>query len=132
MDDVIDRDRIRRVLAPDSTVFDRSFLGQYTAGDAALEAELIGLFLGQLPQILVQVSGAKSAADWKFAFHSLRGAAAAIGARELTALAEVHESKPILDHPGNRASLVDKIAGAAERFEAETRRVIGTALSSPA
>jgi HPt (histidine-containing phosphotransfer) domain-containing protein len=123
MDEVLDKVGVRRAAMPDPAVFDCRLLDQYTAGDEKLEAELIGLFLGQLPQILLGISSARSAADWKFAFHTLKGAAASIGARELAGLAEHHETRPLLDHAGDRASLVDVVATAAERFEREVRRV---------
>ena len=48
------------------------------------EAEVVGLFLGQLPATLALIEAAETAADWKLATHTLKGSAASIGARRLS------------------------------------------------
>ena len=78
--------------SPDPAIFDRAHLHQYTAGDGALERELIGLFLAQFVPIRAQLSAAESADDWKFAAHTIKGSARSIGAPQIAALAEEIEA----------------------------------------
>ena len=68
--------------------FDRAHIARYTLGDAALEAEIIAIFQGELGKLLEAIRSAASDQDWGFATHSLKGAARAIGAWEIAAVAE--------------------------------------------
>lgn len=78
--------------APDPAIFDREHLRQYTSGAAALERELIGLFLAQFAPMRAQLDAGASAQDWRYASHSLKGAARSIGAPQIADLAERLES----------------------------------------
>ncbi len=75
-----------RMDLPDE-VFDQAHLARYTMNSAELEREIIGLFLQQLPATLELIREAASPAEWKLATHTLKGAAAAIGAPRLRAIA---------------------------------------------
>lgn len=70
-----------------SEVFDQAHLAHYTMNIPELAAEVVGLFLTQLPSTLAMIETAASTADWKLATHSLKGASASIGARRLQKLA---------------------------------------------
>ena len=70
-----------------SDVFDRAHLSHYTMNNADLEHEIIGLFVSQLASTITMIETAATAADWKLYTHTLRGSAAAIGARRLLAIA---------------------------------------------
>ncbi len=70
---------------PAGSVFDRAVLAHHTMDDLALANEIMKLFLEQLTQL--------ETADWPgldltFQMHTLRGAAAAVGAIQLQYLAE--------------------------------------------
>ena len=64
--------------------FDRSILVHHTMEDAALAGEVLALFEAQLKR-LEELDWA--GLDLKFEMHTLRGAAAAVGALQLEALA---------------------------------------------
>jgi hypothetical protein len=68
-----------------AAVFDRSVLAYHTMEDAALGAEILKLFLAQLAT-LERANWA--AIDLAFEMHTLRGAAAAVGALQLQSLAD--------------------------------------------
>jgi hypothetical protein len=66
-------------------VFDRAVLAHQTMDDGALAGEILGLFLAQIDRL--------DRADWThlelaFEMHSLRGAAAVMGAHQIVHLAE--------------------------------------------
>jgi len=61
-------------------VLDLDHLRTYTMDDAGLERELLGIFQLQMYEHLSGLRQAKGAADWKFAAHTLKGAARALGA----------------------------------------------------
>jgi HPt (histidine-containing phosphotransfer) domain-containing protein len=75
---------VRPVLAENALVFDRTRFESNTMYDFALQCEILGLFQSQVEQIQSRLSqGALSAEDAKFVSHTLRGAAASVGAVEL-------------------------------------------------
>ena len=67
------------------TAFDRSVLMHHTMDDAALATEVLALFEAQL-QRLEGLDWAKL--DLPFEMHTLRGAAAAVGAMQLQHIAD--------------------------------------------
>jgi HPt (histidine-containing phosphotransfer) domain-containing protein len=75
-------------------VFDRVHLGRYTMNDEALEREILGLFLAQLKTTVEMIGKAETAAEWKLWTHTLKGAAAAVGARHLQQVAIDLEGLP--------------------------------------
>ena len=64
-------------------IFDRAHLNQYTAGDAALEAELVGLLRDQTARCLAAMEAATDVNAWNAAAHTLKGASRGVGAFEL-------------------------------------------------
>lgn len=72
-------------------ILDRDHLGQYTAGDASLEAELFGLLSGQIQACLTRLDHSPSVDDWSEAMHTLKGAARGVGAMELGQACEIAE-----------------------------------------
>jgi HPt (histidine-containing phosphotransfer) domain-containing protein len=71
---------------------DVKHLDQSTFGDAALRSEIIKLFTMQLEQSRARIVEAASAQDWRFVMHTLKGAAAAVGAVEVAKLANNWEA----------------------------------------
>jgi HPt (histidine-containing phosphotransfer) domain-containing protein len=94
-----------------SPPIDVEHLGRYTLGDKALEKEILGLFLTQMPDLLASLRKAQSEREWKMAAHSLKGAARAIGAWQMASAAE--EAERIDFGPGRQ----DACASATQRVE---------------
>lgn len=84
----------------DPQIIDFAHLKRYTMGDAALEAELLGLFRIQAGQQFGQICQAETIEDWKMAVHTLKGAARGVGAGAIAALAETIENAGF-DSPKN-------------------------------
>ncbi|MBI1328898.1 MAG: hypothetical protein GC166_03230 [Alphaproteobacteria bacterium] len=62
---------------------DLEHLARYTGGDAALNAEILGLFDGQVSELMDKLARAGLSGDrktWHDIAHSLKGAARGIGA----------------------------------------------------
>lgn len=74
-------------------ILDRDHLGQYTAGDAGLEAELFSLLAGQIQACLSRLEHGPSEQDWSEAMHTLKGAARGVGAMELGQACEDAEAR---------------------------------------
>ncbi len=75
-------------------ILDRAHLARYTGGEPALEREILGLFLEQAATLIEKLAGSQAPDSWRFAAHSLKGSARAVGAWELAALAERAEKMP--------------------------------------
>ena len=91
-------------------ILDRDHLAQYTAGDAALEAELFALLDAQIDACLARLEGAlDDAAEWRAAAHTLKGAARGVGANALG------EAAAALEDAGPDAALLDPLRAAAEK-----------------
>jgi HPt (histidine-containing phosphotransfer) domain-containing protein len=65
---------------PDPGILDLVHLRRYTQGNAELEAELLGLFAGQVPDLMNEIRKGPAADGWKLAVHTLKGSARAVGA----------------------------------------------------
>jgi len=121
------RTKRRRASRPedaDPPIFDRAQLHQYTAGNGALERELIGLFLGQFAPIRAQLDAAQSGDDWKFAAHTLKGSARSIGAPKIAALAERLET---MGYPGpkrRKQAILSELDRAMAAFAIEAEKVV--------
>jgi HPt (histidine-containing phosphotransfer) domain-containing protein len=79
--------------APDARApIDLAFLSRQTMGDEALARELVGLFAEQAPALMAAIEGESPARIRQDAAHTLKGAAAAIGASEVARLAAIAEA----------------------------------------
>ncbi|PPC79984.1 MAG: Hpt domain-containing protein [Hyphomicrobium sp.] len=101
---------------------DLSHLRRYTMGNVALETEVLGLFLQQLPQTISALKTAKTAQDWRFSAHALKGSARAVGAWPLAQLAEQAEKLCLGRDDRACDDVVVQIAQAAD----EVRHFIAT------
>jgi HPt (histidine-containing phosphotransfer) domain-containing protein len=72
----------------DMPIIDRDHLARYTLGDVALEREVLGLFVDQIPETLGQLDGAGDDEERVRAAHTLKGSARAVGAKRLAEVAE--------------------------------------------
>jgi HPt (histidine-containing phosphotransfer) domain-containing protein len=99
---------------------DLTHLRRYTLGDAKLEAEVLALFLSQLPVTITALSAASSDRDWRVAAHTIKGSGRAVGAWRLAHAAEEAERMTVVADASLRGAQVARIEEAA----AEVRRYI--------
>jgi HPt (histidine-containing phosphotransfer) domain-containing protein len=62
---------------------DRAHLARYTLGDAALEREILALFLAHVPLAIESLKFASTDKEWREAAHTLKGSCRAVGAWRL-------------------------------------------------
>jgi HPt (histidine-containing phosphotransfer) domain-containing protein len=74
-----------------SDAIDRAFLARFTRGDSGLEREILELFARQMPACVAQLRNAATSRAWHEAAHGIKGAALAVGAHRLAALAQEAE-----------------------------------------
>jgi HPt (histidine-containing phosphotransfer) domain-containing protein len=102
-------------------------------GNAALEQEVLGLFAGQASIYLDQLRSAKSTRDWADAAHTIKGSAAAIGARRLASVAEMVERLDIESAAAQseeyREQAIEAVAGALEEVCRSIARLVPPAQS---
>ncbi|MGQ0486230.1 MAG: Hpt domain-containing protein [Hyphomicrobiales bacterium] len=100
-----------------AAVLDWEHLSQYTMDDEELAAEIVGLFLVQMPSTLAMLRSAASPEDWKLATHTLKGSAMAVGAGRIARIAAELEKLDIADGKARRpllAALDAEIAAVRE------------------
>jgi HPt (histidine-containing phosphotransfer) domain-containing protein len=76
---------------PPAAAIDRAYLARFTLGNESLAREVLELFAAQAPLYLEALQRASTDRGWREAAHTLRGAAGAVGARQLQRLAELAE-----------------------------------------
>lgn len=113
----------REAPASSPEVFDRAHLAHYTMNNAELEREIIELFLAQLPVTIDLVHEAESHEEWRLATHTLKGAAAAVGACRLKSVAVALESLSPNADAAVKALQFAVLAEAAAEFEALVRHI---------
>ena len=94
-------------------------LARYTGGDAALNAEVFELFVGQATELMRQLESVIQTGDtqrWRHVTHTVKGAARGIGAFELAdAAASAEPIDPALD--------AERAAGALRQINAQAETV---------
>lgn len=108
-------------------VLDRDHLARYTLGDAALEREVLDLFVGQLPQTLAALQTSADPCAWKLAAHTLKGSARAVGAWQLADAAE--RAEDLATDPDRWGQVTDDIETAVRSVRATILRVHDVALA---
>lgn len=104
--------------SPEQRILDLVHLARQTFGDRELERELLALFEQQCRRLLPVLAGTGPATERSDAAHTLKGAARAVGAWRLAAIADNLESALA----GSPASLaLDGILVDLERAMRETR-----------
>lgn len=111
---------------------DRSHLARYTLGDAALEREVLTLFLAEAPQRIDALRKAVSDKDWKMAAHTLKGSGRAVGAWQVANLAQDAEGLCGSSDPAQRDRAVDRLEAAMCEAAAYIARIYGAATCTPA
>jgi HPt (histidine-containing phosphotransfer) domain-containing protein len=94
---------------------DAGLLSQSTFGDAELRSEIIALFQKQLVLARAQISGAATASEWRFVMHTLKGAAAAVGALQFVWLAQ-HWEMSVFPTESERSSVLSDFDHAESAF----------------
>lgn len=111
-------DRAVREVGSSAEPIDRGYLARVTLGNRVLEREVLELFVGQLPVYLEQLRAADSQKDWRFAAHTIKGSALAVGAHRLADLAHIAECLDWEAEPADRERLrrqaADGIAAASD------------------
>ena len=99
-----------------SRPIDLEHLSRYTGGDAALNAEVLTLFVGQAEQLVARLRICLEKADalgWKHSTHSLKGAARGVGAFELADAAAAAEGMNLGTQSKEAASTVEAMRSRA-------------------
>lgn len=105
---------------------DFAHLRRYTLGNVGLETEVLGLFLQQLPQTIAALRTARTAEDWRFATHALKGSSRAVGAWPLAQLAEQAEKLC----PSRDVRACQDLAAHIERAAEDARQFIAAIFAS--
>jgi HPt (histidine-containing phosphotransfer) domain-containing protein len=98
-------------------VLDVAYLNRATMNDKPLRTEVIGLFLSQVNGIVRNLNLPLSESDWQFITHTLKGAAAAVGAKHIAEVAAAWEHRPCPYTANARNSLMAELRGAVLAFE---------------
>jgi len=101
--------------------FDRAHLMAQAMQDEVLAAEVLNLFLMQLPKLLEALAAAATPEDWHSAAHALKGAAASIGAPRLQSLAAELEARAFSAGDPVRQLRLQTVAAAALAFRVAAR-----------
>ena len=94
-------------------ILDRDHLARYTLGDEALEQEVLGLFIGQMPETLARLRSSDEPGLWLRAAHTIKGSARVVGAWHLAGVAARAEA--LADQPEGWVSMADEVEAAAEQ-----------------
>lgn len=92
---------------------DLAHLRRYTLGDKALEAEVLELFLAQLPQTIAALRSAANEREWKIAAHTLKGSSRAVGAWRIATLAQEAEALAAITEPKVWSEAILRLEAAA-------------------
>jgi HPt (histidine-containing phosphotransfer) domain-containing protein len=113
-----------RPIANRVVIFDRAFFVHCTMGDRALMVEIIGLFQSQIETSLASIMDVSSSKDWKFFAHTLKGAAAAVGAGEIEMLASSWEVRPMPKRYSEREALAETLRQASQHYFSEANKAL--------
>ena len=97
---------------------DFGHLRRFTLGDKHLEAEILGLFLAQVPITIATLKRAETDGAWYVAAHTLKGSARAVGAQRLALLATQAERLGGVSDPDACRMMVCMLEEAAEEAQA--------------
>jgi HPt (histidine-containing phosphotransfer) domain-containing protein len=105
-------------------VFDVAFFEHCTMGDKQLMAELIDLFKSQIEKTSTSLMEVTSEADWRFHTHTLKGAAAAVGAVEIETLASAWENRKAPKRFSEREALRETLEHAGKMYFDKAQSVL--------
>lgn len=105
------------LIASAADPIDRAHLSRYTLGSPALEREIVGLFLAQLPLSIEQLRFAATDREWQIAAHTIKGSARAVGAWQVGRLAIEAEKIPGVEDEEERARILAALEEALETIQ---------------
>ena len=100
-----------------TSILDRDHLARYTLGDVALEQEVLGLFIGQIPETIARLRSCGEPDLWRRAAHTIKGSARVVGAWQLADVAARAEA--LADRPEEWDSLADVVEAAAQQVRSK-------------
>lgn len=103
----------RKADAGSSQIIDLDHLRRFTLGDEALELEILGLFIDQVPLTIQALNEARTGRDWMTAAHTLKGSARAVGAWRIASIAEHAERGVDPSDPAACQMVLKELAEAA-------------------
>ncbi len=98
-------------------VLDVPYLNRATFGDIPLRGEIIGLFLAQVNGLVRRLDLPVDSAAWQFLTHTLKGAAAAVGAKHIAEIAGAWEHRLVPQTVEARLKLSAELKSAILAFE---------------
>jgi HPt (histidine-containing phosphotransfer) domain-containing protein len=98
-------------------VLDVTYLNRATFGDIPLRDEIIGLFLAQVNGLAQRLDLPLDSAAWQFLTHTLKGAAAAVGATHIAEIASAWEHRLVPQTAEGRLRLSAELKAAILAFE---------------
>jgi hypothetical protein len=104
---------------------DSVFLIRNTFGDVALRNEILGLFKAQIDGLSRNLLLPMDGQAWHFVTHTLKGAAAAVGALDFASLAEDWARQTAPATIDQRQARVRELAEARTAFEAAAAKLPG-------
>jgi HPt (histidine-containing phosphotransfer) domain-containing protein len=97
----------------DPEIFDIAHFERQTFGDALLQREIIVLLMAQVEDARKAFAAPMTSTSWRFLTHTLKGAAAAVGAVRLADIAGKWELEGTPNNEAARAAIVSTFAAEA-------------------
>lgn len=102
-------------------VFDEVHFVRQTFGDPDLQNEIVGLFLAQVNEARQAFARPMTTTAWRFLTHTLKGAAASVGANRIAELAAQWELAGSPQDPEARTRIADQFMAEADAFQAAAK-----------
>ena len=102
----------------DAQIFDIEHFERQTFGDANLQREILQLFMAQIEDTRKALTTPMTATSWRFLTHTLKGAAASVGAIRLADIAGEWELQGTPKDGEARAAIMELFTVEAARLEA--------------
>ncbi len=106
--------RVEVMAGTEKPAIDFQHLRQYTAGDAAVENEVLGVFLQQADIWVRMLQTAGDDKSWVDAAHSLKGSARGVGAWRVAELCERAEALAVRGTPAERSIAIGDLKAAID------------------
>ena len=104
-----------------AAVFDQVHFVRQTFGDPALQQEIVELFMAQVNDARRAFATPMTTTAWRFLTHTLKGAAASVGALRIAQLAGAWELAGSPQDAARRQAIVEEFNHEAEKFMAQSR-----------
>jgi HPt (histidine-containing phosphotransfer) domain-containing protein len=108
----------------DTAVFDFAAFNHTTFGEKNLQQEILQLFLTQLDDTARALATPVDESQWRYLAHTLKGAAAAVGATAIKNIASSWEAHSPPQDPAGLKALNASLASAVEAFRAQANKLI--------